>query len=327
MACQTTTCSTASSGTDFTSHTTRIDATPPSGTMQINGGAAATNNRDVTLSLAAADPLIGEGLFCGTLLGSFIEGNRSAEATDEILLDTVKPVAVATPGSASIERGSAVTLSAGASTDAAPASGVVAPSAVWTFADGTPAQTGATVTHTFSATGTFVGSLRVKDAAGNLSDPKAVTVVVAPKPGETFNGSGSIAGVRGTAAFSVSRLRVRARYVRSRLKGSVSLVGASTQAGRLRIAVRRGARGKVLRAASSRIGATAFTRSVTLPATLLPGRYTLTLTGAGGTLITQLTGATVTAGLPAGARVSTGTLRATLRAGAIVVGSATARVR
>ncbi len=36
-----------------------MDATPPSGAMQINAGAAATNDRSVTLDLAAIDPLIG----------------------------------------------------------------------------------------------------------------------------------------------------------------------------------------------------------------------------------------------------------------------------
>ncbi len=38
--------------------TTRIDATPPAGAVQINGGAAFTNSRDVTLGLTASDPLI-----------------------------------------------------------------------------------------------------------------------------------------------------------------------------------------------------------------------------------------------------------------------------
>lgn len=41
-----------------TNAVTRIDATPPSGTVQINGGAVATNRPSVVLNLAATDPLI-----------------------------------------------------------------------------------------------------------------------------------------------------------------------------------------------------------------------------------------------------------------------------
>src|SRR5262245_54170912 len=37
---------------------TIVDATPPSGAVQIDGGATATNKREVTLSLTASDPLI-----------------------------------------------------------------------------------------------------------------------------------------------------------------------------------------------------------------------------------------------------------------------------
>lgn len=37
--------------------TTRVDVTPPTGTLQINGGDVATNKRDVTLNMTASDPL------------------------------------------------------------------------------------------------------------------------------------------------------------------------------------------------------------------------------------------------------------------------------
>ena len=55
LACQEETCPADS---PQTTGTTRMDATPPSGAMQINAGAAATNDRSVTLDLAAIDPLI-----------------------------------------------------------------------------------------------------------------------------------------------------------------------------------------------------------------------------------------------------------------------------
>ncbi|MFN8110488.1 MAG: PKD domain-containing protein [Thermoleophilia bacterium] len=37
---------------------TRVDATPPSGTMVVNGGAAFTNKPEVTLNMTASDPLV-----------------------------------------------------------------------------------------------------------------------------------------------------------------------------------------------------------------------------------------------------------------------------
>lgn len=324
--------------------------------------------------------------FCVALLGDPILGNVSDEVTDTILLDTVKPTAVATLDRTAITRGEAVAFTSGASSDpgALNASGIDPALTTWDFADGTPPSTGATASHVFATAGTFIGALRVRDRAGNVSDAGAFTVVVAPKPGETLSGAGSIAGITGTAQFSVSGLQVRARYVRSRLRGSVKVTGSSLAAGDLRLVVRRGTAGRVLRASSSRIGTAGFTRTVTLPASLRPGRYALSLVGPGGTLGTVLTilppregvlraaavvvarrtatatfafaaqpnpalkkNLTVTwaqggrilavvkvaaapafaSRLPSGIVLAKGTVKATLRASAIVVGSASAPVR
>lgn len=456
-ACEQASCVLGSVNTAETTGTTMIDATPPAGTVVINGGAPATNNRTVSLGLTATDPLIegrpdtssgvtqfavdvdgngtipcdvfipgdtsgcaqafastgtatvtagdgpktvgvvfGDGArlpsvpcatpFCVIVLGNPILGNVSDEATDTILLDTVKPTAVATLDRTSVGREGAVAFSSASSTDpgGANASGIDPALTTWDFKDGTPPVTGATATHAYATAGTFIGQLRVKDRAGNVSDAGAFTVVVSPKPGEVLSGSGSIAGISGTAQFSVSGLQVRARYVRSRLKGSVKVTGSSIAAGNLRLVVRRGARGKVLRASSARIGTAGFTRTVTLPPTLVPGRYTLTLVGPGGTLSTVLSitapregvlraaavvvsrrtavakfafaaspnpalrknltvtwsqggrilavvkapsAAALASALPSGIVLAKGPVKATLRASAIVVGSATAVVR
>lgn len=362
-ACEQASCVLGSINTAEATGTTMIDATPPTGTVVLNGGAPATNDRTVTLGLAATDPLIegrpgtssgvtqfaididgdgtfpcgiligsdfsgcaqtfagtgsatvpaGDGVktvgvlfgdgarapsvpcttpFCAVLLGNPILGNVSTTpATDTILLDTVKPTAVATLDRTSVERGASVSFSSAASTDpgGAVASGIDPAATSWEFADGTPPAAGATVAHTFSTVGTFIGRLLVRDRAGNVSGAGAFTVVVGPRAGETVSGSGSVAGVSGTAGFSVSRLRVKAKYVRSRLKGSVTVAGASTLSGRLRLVVRRGPRGKVLRAAASTIGVAPFTKTLTLPSSLRPGRYTLALAGPGGTLSSVLT--------------------------------------
>ena len=56
-ACQQAACD-YGAGTAQTTRETMIDATPPTGTVVIDGGATATNDRNVSLSLTAADPLI-----------------------------------------------------------------------------------------------------------------------------------------------------------------------------------------------------------------------------------------------------------------------------
>ena len=438
-----------------------IDGTPPTGTVVLNGGALATNNRTVALGLAATDPLIegtpgtssgvtqfavdidgngtfpcefiiingpapdtsgcaqtfgatgsttvpaGDGVktvgvvfgdgarapavpcippFCLIILGNPILGNVStASATDTILLDTVKPTARVAQAAVTAERGSSVSFDSTTSEDTSPAtpSGIDPAATTWNFKDGTPVATGAKVTHTFTTVGTFVGELRVKDKAGNVSDVRAFTVTVTPKAGETLDGSGSVAGIRGSAAFSISRIKVTAKYVKSRLRGSIKITGASTQAGSLRTEVRRKAGSKVLRKLKANVGVAGFTRTVPLPPTLLPGTYQVAFIGPGGTLTTTLKltapregvigsgkvtlaggvkarfafaarpvnalrskvtvawtqagrglgsvavgkGRVVTAGLPAGVSLGTGKLVATLKAGTIVVGSATVRVR
>lgn len=348
--------------------TTRVDGTPPAGTVQVNGGAAATNNRTVALAVAAEDPLIegipgsssgitqaavdadgdgtfpcdlfiiigggtgdtsgcaqpfaatlsttvpagdgvksvgvkfgdgarqntapcATGIFCGNLLGSPIFGNESAVATDTILLDTAKPLAIATQSRFTVTRGQAVQFDALASTETgtpAAQSGLDLAASTWSFSDGTPNATGATVSHTYATTGTFVGALRVRDSAGNLSDPRPFSVTVEPPPGNQA-GTGSIAGVSGTASFQLTRLAVKGRYDRSALKGSLSLAGSSSAAGPLRVQLRRGAAKKIIATLRTNLPASAFTRALSLPAGLAPGVYRVSLVGPGGTLSARLT--------------------------------------
>ncbi len=368
IACQVTaTCSTVANLE--VSADTRIDATPPSGTVQINDGAVATNNRNVTLNLEASDPLIngiagsssgvtqsaadvdgngtfpcsfifndpnpdfsgcagnfnpatpatltaGDGVktvgvkfgdgaravpvacvppFCFVVfLGSPILGNESAIASDTILLDTVKPIALFTQNNFTVDRGGSVRFDATTSVDQSPAtaSGVDLTTATWQFKDGTPPATGATVSHVFNQTGTFVGELRVKDKAGNTSDARSFAVTVNPGPGGAASG-GSISGITGRAAFTLNRLKVKARYVKARFKGSIvnrlrgSIVisGTTTRKGALRADIRRTTKGRLLariRAKKLKVGR--FTRTLKLPATLQPGTYKLAFVGPGGTL-------------------------------------------
>jgi PKD domain len=370
-ACQTVaTCIVGDFNTFDATGTTRIDATPPSGTVQINDGAVATNNRKVTLNLEATDPLIGgvpgtssgitqsatdvdgdgtfpctffflpgvtpdtsgcavnfnpatpatlpagdgiktvgvkfgdgarpntapcpTGIFCAILLGSPILGNESAVATDTILLDTVKPNALASQDRTTVNRGDQVNFDASSSTDQASVatSGIDLPTATWTWKDGTPNTTGAKVSHVFNQTGTFVGELRVKDRAGNTSDARSFTVSV-NGPGGGGASGGSISGISGKAAFTLNRLKLKSRFVNARfrgsivkrLKGSIVIRGTTTRKGALRLDVRRRAKGRLLariRAKKLKVGR--FTRTLKLPAKLKPGTYKLAFVGPGGTL-------------------------------------------
>jgi hypothetical protein len=159
------------------------------------------------------------------------------------------------------------------------ASGVDPATTTWAFKDGNPIATGARVSHVFNQVGTFVGELR--DRAGNLSGARAVSVTVDPGPGAAATG-GSLGGVTGRAAFRIDRLRVRARYVRSRLAGSIALIGSSARAGALRAELRRRTGGRPLaRVAVRPLPVGAFARTVRLPAGLVPGTYRVAFHGPG----------------------------------------------
>jgi hypothetical protein len=209
-------------------------------------------------------------------------GNASAGVQDTVVVDTERPIARVFQSRVSLQRGNAALFDASRSVDADEnvPSGIDLPTSTWDFNDGSPRVTGAKATHVFQRVGTFVGALRVRDRAGNPSDPQPFSVTVTPGPGD----AGAVGPVTGDpgARFRIDALRVRARYVRSRLRGSILISGSSTQAGTLRVTVQRRGGRSVSRRASLPAGA--FTRSLTLPARLLPGRYALVFSGPGGKL-------------------------------------------
>ena len=231
---------------------------------------------------------------CFILFGPPILGNVSAPATDTIILDTAKPIAQAVLDRTTIQRGETVGFDASTSTDQNPAiaSGADPTTAVWDFKDGTPPSTGQRVTHVFATAGTFIGQVTVKDRAGNVSDPRSFSVTVTPRPGDAAaaGGSGSVGAItsQGTAAFRIDRVKVNARYSKSKLKGSITLVGTSTQAGTLRADLRPTTKGGKVRHLAGRVALGAFSTTLKLPADLLPGTYKLDFVGPGGTLNSSL---------------------------------------
>ena len=158
-------------------------------------------------------------IFCTIFLGNPILGNESATATDSIGLDTAKPLAIVTQDRFAVARGGTVVVDSASSLDPNPgsASGIDPTKTTWNFSDGTPVATGAKVSHTYAQVGTFVGELRVRDRAGNVSDPRSFAVTVNAPAGTTASGGGSVLGIQGTAAFTITRLKVSARYAKSRL--------------------------------------------------------------------------------------------------------------
>ena len=220
--------------------------------------------------------------FCVPTLDFRLLGNASAGVQDTVVVDTERPTARVFQSRVSLERGDAVLFDASRSVDADKnvPSGVDLPASTWDFKDGTARITGAKAAHVYQRVGTFTGELRVRDRAGNPSDPQPFTVTVTPGPGDA-GAVGSVTGDPG-ARFRIDALRVRARYVRSRLSGSILITGSSTQSGPLRMTVKRRGGRSVSRRTSLPTGA--FTRSLALPARLLPGRYTLVFSGPGGKL-------------------------------------------
>jgi hypothetical protein len=162
-------------------------------------------------------------------------------------------------------------------------SGIDLPTASWQWKDGTPNTNGAKVSHVFNQAGTFVGELRVKDKAGNTSDSRSFTVTVNAAGGAASGGS--ISGLTGKAAFKLNRLNVKSRFIRGRLKGSITISGTTTKKGALRADLRRTPKGRLLaRIKARKLKVGPFTRTLKLPANLKPGTYKLAFVGPGGTL-------------------------------------------
>jgi hypothetical protein len=143
----------------------------------------------------------------------------------------------------------------------------------WTFGDGS-AGTGAGVTHTYAAAGTYAAHVSVTDAAGNTGGAD-VTIVVK------------------SAQATLSSARFTARWKQSRVTGTLVVRGAAPVAGTYSLDAFKGKTRKFH--FSVKLTAGAFSRTIRLPGTFLPGTYRVELVPAAN----FVTGATLDARLAA----------------------------
>jgi len=185
----------------------KLDKTLSTGTLQINNGATYTNTQTVNLALSISDIDVmmrfsndnsiwtdwqtyastkswslhgSDGIKTVYVQFKDNAGLLSAVTSAQIILDTTAPTANAGE-SRTVTSGDTVTFDGSGSSDA---NGIT--SYKWDFDDGSSIATGATVTHTYTATGPYYVILNVEDSAGNkASTTITITVQATPTPTPT----------------------------------------------------------------------------------------------------------------------------------------------
>lgn len=189
----------------------------------------------------------------GDGLGDFATVSSPGVSVHPVMLssyDAAPPVIAAPTVTGNLLAGTQLTLAATA-TDAWSTAGTPA----WTFGDGA-AATGASVTHTYAIAGTYTAHVSVTDSAGN-SAGKDVTIVV------------------GTGQATLSSAKFTARWKQSRVTGTLVVKGAAPAAGAYVLDVLKGKTRKFH--FSVKLTTAAFSRTIRLPATFLPGTYRVAL--------------------------------------------------
>ena len=183
------------------SDTIILDTASPTGSLTIDEGATYTNSSRVTLTLSAQDSTsnvvqirfsndginwsnwenynkskswsLGMGEGTKTVYVEFMDGaGLTSQYEDTIILDTTKPTANAGQDQTA-NVGKAITFDASNSTD-----NIDIASYQWDFGDGI-AGTGATITHVYASSGTYLVTLSIKDTSGNAAT-HSVTITVLP---------------------------------------------------------------------------------------------------------------------------------------------------
>jgi PKD repeat protein len=166
-------------------------------------------------------------------------------------------------------------------------SGLGAGQPVWNFGDGT-AGAGSPVAHTYAAAGTYVVTVTAANSAGTAATGSATeTITVAAAAAQPGGGGGNggsggeNGGGGGGSSISIAKPSVKAVYVGGKLDGSVGLSGTSATATKLSIAISKAGAKKALATSTLTIKAGKWSKTIKLPASLLPGSYTVTASGKG----------------------------------------------
>jgi PKD repeat protein len=144
----------------------------------------------------------------------------------------------------------------------------------WNFGDGSLGA-GASLTHIFARPGTYTVTVAASDAVGNTSAPVTRQIVISTPAGPPPPPPPTVPST------TIVKLKLKAVYVASKLVGSIVVSGTSPINTSLTIAIRK--HGAKTNASSSTFAAKAgpWTRTLKLPAGLMPGRYDVTVSGKG----------------------------------------------
>jgi hypothetical protein len=129
-------------------------------------------------------------------------------------------------------------------------------SATWVFGDGGTAS-GASVVHSYGAAGTYAASVAVSDAAGNAV-ARQISITIAAQQS------------------TLTTARLSAKWKQSRVKGTLTVTGTVPRAGDYALDATKGNTRKIH--ASFNLPAGAFSKTIKLPAKLVPGSYHVALT-------------------------------------------------
>jgi PKD repeat protein len=145
----------------------------------------------ITLCVVAADAAIPDNPSSANQSASAADANLSNRVCDSITLDRTAPALAIDASATTATAGDLLTFTAQASDATSGVTGAYA----WGFGDNTSPGAGASVSHTFTAPGTYEVSVVTKDNAGNeTTAKKVVTINARPPAGGTGGGSGSGSG-------------------------------------------------------------------------------------------------------------------------------------
>jgi hypothetical protein len=201
----------------------------------------------------------------GDAVMSFIGTGGDARVS---VFDTTPPVIAAVTVPAGGTTGNAVGMSTSTG-DGWSALGGGQPA--WSFGDGT-AGSGASVTHTYGAAGTYTITVSASDAGGIAATPVTRQIVVSSPPGPPPPTQQTV---------TIVKPKVKAAWQASKLVGTVAVAGTVGANATLTASLRRHGAKKAAASTSFKVKAGKWSHTLKLPPSLAPGKYDVTVSGSG----------------------------------------------